>query len=54
MTAIILILAGWVLMLLGAGGIWLAMNTPVQLQPIPLCVFVIGLLLVVFGMGAGI
>lgn len=46
----ILILVGLLLMGLGAIGVWLAMNSPIQLQPIPAIAFVVGLLLLIGGL----
>lgn len=47
--ASLIVVAGLLLMLAGLLGIWLAMNSPIQLQPIPLIVLVAGFVVVVFG-----
>lgn len=47
----LLILAGLLLMAAGMLGIWLAMSSPIQLQPLPLIAFIVGLMVVVIAIG---
>lgn len=47
--AFIVVIAGCLLMLAGVFGIWLAMSSPIQLQPIPAIAFMVGLCISVFG-----
>lgn len=46
----LLIALGTALGFTGVLGIWLVMNTPIQLQPIPFIVFVLGVLVVLGGL----
>ena len=41
---------GGALILMGALGIWLAMNSPIQMQPIPFILLVLGLLIAILGL----
>lgn len=49
----LVIFAGIVLMLAGAFGIWLAMASPIQLQPLPLIALILGLILIACGASLG-
>lgn len=49
----LVVFAGIVLALAGALGIWLAMVSPIQLQPLPLIALILGIVLIVCGASLG-
>lgn len=49
-----LAIIGIILFLVGAAGIWLAMTTPIQLQPIPAIVALIGLTSILLATGGAV